>query len=177
MLPCPISTPQTLGKTPNTSQFFSCQSSQTYSFRSIFSIHNHQPNYSQPFQVAGRPGLTRRCRFTTSGLITREAATSEHCVESRRHTGKESALYLATTNLALASPPSHPTLNQNNLWEALLSAIQGWGERREDCETSHTCHNTGLTSVCVTRCRMCRVKRSDEYSDVKRKYMYVLLCR
>lgn len=131
MLPCPISTPQTLGKTPNTSQFFSCQSSQTYSFRSIFSIHNHQPNYSQPFQVAGRPGLTRRCRFTTSGLITREAATSEHCVESRRHTGKESALYLATTNLALASPPPHIPPSTKTTSGRLCCRQSRVGEREE----------------------------------------------
>lgn len=66
-------------------------------------------HYAQPFQVAGKRGLTRRYRLATSGLITREAATSEHCVESRRHTGKESALYLATPT------PTHPTLNENNL--------------------------------------------------------------
>lgn len=31
----------------------------------------------------------RCCRFATSRLITREGATSEHCVEFPRHTGKE----------------------------------------------------------------------------------------
>lgn len=48
------------------------------------------------FQVAGRRDLMCLYRLTTSGLIIREAATSEHCVESPRHTEKESALYLFT---------------------------------------------------------------------------------
>lgn len=45
----------TLGKHQTQPPLF-CQSSQTYSFRSISSIHNHQPRSSQPFQVPGRRG-------------------------------------------------------------------------------------------------------------------------
>ena len=40
-----------------------------------------------PFKCQVDGGLICRYRLTTGGLITREAATSEHCVESRRHTG------------------------------------------------------------------------------------------
>lgn len=41
-----------------------------------------------PFKCQVDGGLICRYRLTTGGLITREAATSEHCVESRRHTGR-----------------------------------------------------------------------------------------
>lgn len=74
-----------------------------------------------PFKCQVDGGLICRYRLTTGGLITREAATSEHCVESRRHTGgggEESALYLATTtttNPPHPTPTNHPTLNKNNL--------------------------------------------------------------
>lgn len=70
--------------------------------------------------------------------------------------GKESALYLATTNLALALPP-RPTLNKNNLRVALRSAIQGRGKRREGCETQWwATHAITLAHlVCVTQCWMC----------------------
>lgn len=74
---------------------------------------------------------------------------------------KESALYLSTTNLT----PLHcsiPTLNQNNLWEAMLSAVQRvfGGEREDNCrgkDDIEACHHTCSPCLCymmpdVLRC-------------------------
>lgn len=120
---------------------FSLSVSQPYSFWSISFIRNHRGppttphRYSHPFQVAGRWGPKRRFCLTTSGLITREAATSEHCVESRRHTGKESALYLGSSNNNPTTPtPTSTSLppNMNGLWEASAVGTPGLnGEEKE----------------------------------------------
>lgn len=121
-----------------------------------------------PFKCQVDGGLICRYRLTTGGLITREAATSEHCVESRRHTGggEESALYLATTTTTATNPPhptptNHPTLNKNNLRGSAVGTpgperekrLWNEGERSGDALMSHTCHHR----VCLTRCRMCRI--------------------
>lgn len=111
--------------------------------------------------MAGRRGPIRRYRLTTSGLITREAATSEHCVESRRHTGKESALYLATTKPPhppthpLPSnptpPPSHPQQKQSLRGSAVSTpgmekerrkTVKPSRRRSGDALMSRTCHHT-----------------------------------
>lgn len=128
--PRPVPTPQ---HEENTKQP-PFPASQTCGSRSIPSIHNHRPppqkpwkHHSQPFQVAGRRGPMRLYHLTTSGLITREAATSEHCVESRRHTGEESALYLQRHHRH-SFPPSSIPLSTNTISQRL----RGWHSRRAE---------------------------------------------
>lgn len=131
------------GKTP---AVFFLSASQTYGFRSVFSIHNQQPISSQPFQVAGRRGLMRRrtkSQDTTSRLITREAATTEYCVASPRHTGKESALYLCHHH---TPHPKKKSLRGSAACEPRVGESQ-------DCERRHVihaCHHTCSPRLCNT---------------------------
>lgn len=132
--------------------------------------------YSHPFQVAGRWGPKRRFCLTTSGLITREATTSEHCVESRRHTGKESALYLGSSNNNYPHPYTNPLPtstslppNINHLWEASAVGTPGFERRgKEKEERKSSCSlqtpSRSLTGVCQTWCQMWRFKHRRTHS-------------
>lgn len=167
--PCPILTLQHWENTKHNPLFF-CQSSQTYSFRSISSIHNHQPRSSQPFQVPGRrgpdmplPPHNRRANY--KGSSNKWAL----CGVSKTHGGgggEESALYLATTtttNPPHPTPTNHPTLNKNNLRGSAVGTpgperekrLWNEGERSGDASMSRTCHHR----VSLTRCRMCSIMK------------------
>lgn len=113
----------------------------------------HHPfhNCSHPFQVAGSWGPKRRFCLPTSGLITREAATSEHCVESRRHTGKESALYLGSSNNNL--PPTSTSLlpNTSDLCKAYAVGTPGLNGEEEKEESKYSCSLNEHHRACSRR--------------------------
>lgn len=95
-----------------------------------------------------------RRRATTSRLITREAATTEYCVESPRHTGKESGLYLCHHHNRLSPPlkkrKTHPQQKQSLRGCAACEPRVG---ESQDCETSHVshaCHHTCSPRLCKT---------------------------
>lgn len=102
----------------------------------------------------------RRCCFATSRLITREAATSEHCVEFPRHTGKERKCSLSFHHQSY--PPS--LLNSNpqpkqSLGGYAVSNPRGFwrGKTRRDAPTGHACHHACSPCLCymmpdVLRC-------------------------
>lgn len=137
--PCPILTLQHWENTKHNPLFF-CQSSQTYSFRSISSIHNHQPRSSQPFQVPGRrgpdmplPPHNRRANY--KGSSNKWAL----CGVSKTHGGgggKKVLFILPPPPPPILPTPPLPTIppSTKTIWEALRSALQGRRERR-DCET------------------------------------------
>lgn len=141
------------GKTPNTSHFFSCQTPRPIvSDPSFPSIITSQTILS-PFKWQVDRGLMRRRRrFTTSRLITKEAATSEHCVESRRHT-RERKCSLSCHHQSRPRPPSpsHPQQKQSPSG----SVVGDPGPREEtrrlrDTMMSHTCHHTCSSCLCNT---------------------------
>lgn len=134
--PCPILTLQHWENTKHNPLFF-CQSSQTYSFRSISSIHNHQPRSSQPFQVPGRrgpdmplPPHNRRANY--KGSSNKWAL----CGVSKTHGGgggRKCSLSCHHHHHHQSSPPhpyqpSHPQQKQS---ERLCGRHSRAGEREE----------------------------------------------
>lgn len=125
--------------TPDSSHFF-CQPPRPIVSDASFPSIITSPTILRPFKWQVERAPMHRYRFTSSRLITREAATSEHCVESPRHTGEESALYLATHPPPPPPPtppqPSHPQPKQS--LGGPLTTMQGWGKRglRDEGERS-----------------------------------------
>lgn len=119
----------------------------------------------------------RRCRFATSRLITREAATSEHCVEFPRHTGKERKCSLSFHHQSY--PPS--LLNSNpqpkqSLGGYAVSNPRGFwgGKRRHDCRGKDAERRTDrprmtphLLTLFVLHDAGCAALLRNECNDVK----------
>lgn len=119
----------------------------------------------------------RRCHFATSRLITREAATSEHCVEFPRHTGKERKCSLSFHHQSYPPftaqfQPSTKTIS-GRLCCQQSKGFWG-GKRRHDCRgkdaerrTDGPCMPSHLLTLFVLHDAGCAVLLHNGCNDVK----------
>lgn len=137
------------------------------SFWCIFSIHNHQPNYSQAFQVAGRTGpdaplLLHKQPANYKGSSNKWAL----CGVSKTHRERKCSLSCHPPHPPPPPPPSHTpppippstkTISGRPCWRQCRVGEREDGERKEkEVETGWwATHAIPLAHlVCVTRCRM-----------------------